>query len=647
MRIVRFIKVDLVEKRKIRRRLKEHFSPSFYLSQLSEVDRVNIVDPLEHFLIYWSKNGKDPNPFFSMNNYLKANPDVAASGQNPLIHFLTNGLREKRPLEPTEQSDQSVTWPESNPQVLVSSCNAIKVENRLLLERYLNEIGISTDFEPNKIDEIFYRAQLADPDIGDCNKHYEEVGWKLGLNPTPWFSTSFYLEIYDDVNQAGINPFTHFINQGFHERRIPNHSNFRSFTSVLRAQSVEAQSRNWHNPEYEFKLLDLKPAIDAINKIKMKDGSLIISIGHSNYLNDVGGIQLYTFAEAKKFIDLGINYLHLSPSRTLPVLADLIQKDLCIRLILNNKEIAGDFLLSDLVELIRGAYPESSPLAVIVNSLFGWHPELLVEAIKGLNAKSHYWVFHDYSAFCINPTLSFENVASCRNPKPSAGICGTCRFGKKRNLHIQRMGKLLNSRDWIYVTPSRSATENVSKYLDIDISHILTIPHGHLSTSRRSRLFESRPRVAFVGHPVMHKGWLNFLQFVNLGLKEFDFYHFGSIPTSEHGIRYFPLRTNYKDLNAARDLLLHHCIDAVFICPNWEETFCFVAFEALAAGCMVICNGESGNVFDAAGERAIIYDPNAPTDAGEIRKLIVEGRELDSHISDFVFSGTVATRFPK
>jgi glycosyltransferase involved in cell wall biosynthesis len=130
-------------------------------------------------------------------------------------------------------------------------------------------------------------------------------------------------------------------------------------------------------------------------------------------------------------------------------------------------------------------------------------------------------------------------------------------------------------------------------------------------------------------------------------LKEFDFYHFGSIPTSEFGIRYFPLKNNYKDLNSARDLLIHHRIDAVFICPNWEETFCFVAYEALAAGCKVICNSESGNVIDAVGDNAIVYDPNSPLRTDVLKRLIIEGRNFDSCISEFVYSGTVASEFLK
>ena len=41
-------------------------------------------------------------------------------------------------------------------------------------------------------------------------------------------------------------------------------------------------------------------------------------------------------------------------------------------------------------------------------------------------------------------------------------------------------------------------------------------------------------------------------------------------------------------------------IDAAFIWPNWPETFSFVAYEALQAGCLIITHPDSGNVFDAA-----------------------------------------------
>lgn len=50
-------------------------------------------------------------------------------------------------------------------------------------------------------------------------RHYLEIGWKEGKNPSPNFVTSYYLEQYPDVRASGKNPLVHFVTQGRNEGR--------------------------------------------------------------------------------------------------------------------------------------------------------------------------------------------------------------------------------------------------------------------------------------------------------------------------------------------------------------------------------------------------------------------------------------------
>ena len=71
------------------------FDTDWYLSQNPDVAESG-VNPLQHYMEYGVKEGRDPSPLFDTDWYLSQNPDVAESGVNPLQHFLDFGQKEKR-----------------------------------------------------------------------------------------------------------------------------------------------------------------------------------------------------------------------------------------------------------------------------------------------------------------------------------------------------------------------------------------------------------------------------------------------------------------------------------------------------------------------------------------------------------------------
>jgi len=54
------------------------------------------AEPLEHFLSSGWREGRDPNPRFSVRDYLETYPDIAAADVNPFVHFLQVGRHEGR-----------------------------------------------------------------------------------------------------------------------------------------------------------------------------------------------------------------------------------------------------------------------------------------------------------------------------------------------------------------------------------------------------------------------------------------------------------------------------------------------------------------------------------------------------------------------
>ena len=57
-----------------------------------------------------------------------------------------------------------------------------------------------------------------------AQQHYNNFGWKEGYNPNPIFNTNEYLTANEDVLNAGVNPFEHYLTHGVNEGRAPNAS---------------------------------------------------------------------------------------------------------------------------------------------------------------------------------------------------------------------------------------------------------------------------------------------------------------------------------------------------------------------------------------------------------------------------------------
>jgi glycosyltransferase involved in cell wall biosynthesis len=71
------------------------FDRQWYLNSYPDV-AASGMDPIRHYLHFGAKEGRDPSPTFSTCGYLSQNPDVAAAEGNPLVHFVLHGAAEGR-----------------------------------------------------------------------------------------------------------------------------------------------------------------------------------------------------------------------------------------------------------------------------------------------------------------------------------------------------------------------------------------------------------------------------------------------------------------------------------------------------------------------------------------------------------------------
>lgn len=71
------------------------FDADYYVAVHPDVAGAG-ADPLDHFLTFGWREGRDPNVRFSVVDYLEANPDVREAGLNPFYHYLLAGRAEGR-----------------------------------------------------------------------------------------------------------------------------------------------------------------------------------------------------------------------------------------------------------------------------------------------------------------------------------------------------------------------------------------------------------------------------------------------------------------------------------------------------------------------------------------------------------------------
>jgi O-antigen biosynthesis protein len=145
--------------------------------------------------------------------YLQHNPDVASSGQDPLLHFLAQGWREGRRPHPLFDTPHYLR---AHPQLLAAGVNP--------LVDFVTS-GWRSGRDPNPLfDTAYYLAAHPRVAAGGVNPlvHYLDSGWREGLDPHPLFDVGYYLEANPDVARAGVEPLQHFLSSPGHHRRRPH-----------------------------------------------------------------------------------------------------------------------------------------------------------------------------------------------------------------------------------------------------------------------------------------------------------------------------------------------------------------------------------------------------------------------------------------
>ena len=607
--------------------LAQEFDAAFYLAANADV-AASGVDPLEHYCSHGWREGRRPSPTFDISWYLATNPDVAASGIDPFRHWLVTGRAEGRlPLSP----------------------HAVPLENT---DEDAGRIAtIRTEFS-----ERYYLSH--NPDVVaagiDPVEHYYQHGWREGRNPNVTFDTRYYLEANEDVYDSGLNPFWHYIVAGRKEGRVACRPGGYRRSIIDLARVPEQRSKDYVVPPGE--LLDHDGLVSRIDAALAQAVGLVISLSHDCYIRVIGGTQIFISDEQRRFADRQYAYIHLSPRRARMTLAPLDAA--CEVQVVINGEFAGITTLESFIAVLgKRAVGFGKPRMLIVHSVLGFNEEQIVTLRTALDpARSVFWL-HDYTSLCEGFNLLRDDLAFCNAPPASSMACRICVYGAGRARHLDRMQRLFEGCDFDVLSPSASTLDLWSSRTQLPYASASVHPHSQLVSVAVEEppttldTEDQRVRIAFVGFSASAKGWPIFSSLVDEFHSDprYRFIHFAARGVSSTPECEFVITESMPDDRDATTRLLHeHRIDFLAMLSPGPETFSFVAHEAIAAGCRLLCFRDSGNVaalVRRTGLGKVFDDTIALRSFFAGNKAVTATRHARAHPHHFqlIHSGTTAT----
>jgi hypothetical protein len=610
--------------------LGQKFDAAFYLAANADV-AASGVDPFEHYCFYGWREGRNPSPTFDSSWYLAANPDVAASGVDPFWHWLVAGRAEGRlPLSPCSVPPDG------------SDGDA----GRIAL--------IRTEFS-----ESYYLSQNVDVAAAaiDPVNHYYHCGWREGRNPNKTFDTRYYLETNEDVHHAGLNPFWHYLVAGRKEKRLASRPGGYRRRIIEAARSPEQRFKDYMVPPGE--LLHGHVLADRIDAALAEAAGVVVSLSHDCYIRVIGGTQIFIADEQRLFAERRYAYIHLSPRRARAHLAPI--DDMCeVQLVIDGEFVGITTLESFITVVAERVMGIGKPRMFIVHSVLGFNEEQIVDLRTALDpTRSVFWL-HDYTSLCEGFNLLRDDLAFCNAPPTSSMACRICVYGAGRTRHLNRMRRLFEGCNFDVLAPSASTLDLWSRRTALPFASAAAHPHSHLvrqtveepPTTHQHADAEMLPvRIGFVGFPSAGKGWPIFSALVDEFHADprYAFVHFAARGVSSTPECEFVVTESTPDDRDATSRLLHeHRIDFLAMLSLGPETFSFVAHEATAAGCRLLCFSESGNVAALVRRTGLgtVFDDTAALHlffAGD--EAVAFAREARAHPHRFhlIHSGTTAT----
>jgi len=189
------------------------FDKAYYLKQYDDVRRADI-DPIEHYVLYGWKEGRNPAPWFDTKFYLENNPDVANAGVNPFVHWIRWGRREGRKPSSIQTNEGFFTGSNKN------RINKIRFLAKVIYEGIKKPYLVRKFFRDLKTGGIYYAIYKTKAYINRKNSLHVEQRADTNEHKNETSSCSLLIEYFNQLfeNTKKLNERETFVPYKEHER---------------------------------------------------------------------------------------------------------------------------------------------------------------------------------------------------------------------------------------------------------------------------------------------------------------------------------------------------------------------------------------------------------------------------------------------
>lgn len=422
--------------------------------------------------------------------------------------------------------------------------------------------------------------------------HFLNFGGSEGRDPSPEFDSSWYLDNNADVKAAGMNPLLHYILFGKEEGRSSQAvTNEEDTTDLATSGVTKIISVQKSIPE----TIILAPKIVEILEKDLRE-NFVLSLSHDDYLTITGGAQVYITDEQRLVNQKDQSYLHVYPYNKENA---LVSSDTILYLGVN---LDGRQLLetesNELVNALSDLADTKHLINLSIHHSMGFNRSTLQYFLNLAGGKAVFWL-HDYFSLCPSYNLMRNDREYCGAPDINSNSCRLCSYGDQRREQNKEFEQLFRENQLEVAAPSQFTFELwQSRFPIISTAHIIPPAVLEWRTSNPSKFVEGQMRVAFLGYPLDYKGWKTWLRLVQEFNDEdmYKFFHFSSQEGEFGNYKRIDTRVTKENRLAMVDSLRRNDIDVAFLWSTVAETFSFTLHEALAAGCFIVTNPNSGNI---------------------------------------------------